>query len=319
MKQLGPEQVCHRFSAEDPPGLRVESGEVFSVRTTDRFRNVSKTDPDFAKSDVVRSMNGPIYVNGVRAGDTLKVEFLSMSPAETSAYVLALPGHGALGSRIPNFLMETVDVTGQDAVFPNGTSVPIRPMLGLIGVAPEQGEAGLGATGPFGGQLSITDVTAGSTLYLPVFHDGAFLSMGDSHLAMGEGEATSSAVEGSMSITLRASASQDVKVSGPMVVTSEHVISFGRGVTMEEAANTATLAMADLLMSRLNISATERRHAYRLWSRPADRSSPSFPLQHEDAHAPLHPTPLTSRPLPIRIKLGAAELSRPQPFSFIFS
>ena len=97
MKQLGPEQVCHRFSAEDPPNLRVESGEVFSVRTTDRFLNVSKTDPDFAKSDVVRSMNGPIYVNGVRAGDTLKVEFLSMSPAETSGYVLAIPGHGALG------------------------------------------------------------------------------------------------------------------------------------------------------------------------------------------------------------------------------
>ena len=142
MKQLGPEQVCRRFSAEDPPHLRVESGEVFSVRTTDRFRNVSKTDPDFAKSDVVRSMNGPVYINGVHAGDTLKVEFLSMSPAETSGYVLAIPGHGALGSRIPNFLLETVDVTGKDAVFPNGTSVPIRPMLGLIGVAPEQGEAG---------------------------------------------------------------------------------------------------------------------------------------------------------------------------------
>ena len=74
---------------------------------------------------------------------------------------------------------------------------------------------------------------------------------------MGEGEATSSAVEGSMNITLRASASQDVKVSGPMVVTPEHVISFGRGVTMEEAAHAATLAMADLLMSRLNISAPD--------------------------------------------------------------
>ena len=49
MKQLGPEQVCRRFSAEDPPGLRVESGEDFSVRTTDRFRNVSKTDPRLRK------------------------------------------------------------------------------------------------------------------------------------------------------------------------------------------------------------------------------------------------------------------------------
>ena len=80
MKQLGPEQVCRRFSAEDSPALRVESGEVFSVRTTDRFRNVSKTDPDFTKSDVVSSMNGPIYVDGVHAGDTLKIEIISMAP-----------------------------------------------------------------------------------------------------------------------------------------------------------------------------------------------------------------------------------------------
>ncbi len=257
MKQLGPEQVCRRFSAEDSPALRVESGEVFSVRTTDRFRDVSKTDPDFTKSEVVSSMNGPIYVDGVHAGDTLKIEFLSMAPAEPNGYVLALPGHGALGNRIPKFLMETVDVTGTDAVFPNGTSVPIRPMLGLIGVAPEQGETGLSATGPFGGLLSINDVTAGSTLYLPVFHDGAFLSMGDSHLAMGEGEATSSAVEGSMSITLRASASSALRVTEPLVITAESVITFGRGHTMEEAAHAATLAMGDLLMSRLNISGSD--------------------------------------------------------------
>ena len=257
MKQLGPEQVCRRFSADDSPALRVESGEVFSVRTTDRFRDVSKTDPDFTKSDIVRSMNGPIYVDGVHAGETLKIEILSMAPAEPKGYVLALPGHGALGSRIPKFLMETVDVTGTDAVFPNGTSVPIRPMLGLIGVAPEQGEAGLSATGPFGGLLSINDVTAGSTLYLPVFHDGAFLSMGDSHLAMGEGEATSSAVEGSMNIALRASASSELRVTEPLVITAESVITFGRGQTMEEAAHAATLAMGYLLMSRLNISGSD--------------------------------------------------------------
>ena len=257
MQQLLTDQVCHNFSAENPPALRVQSGEVFSVTTTDRFRDVSKTDPDFTKSEVVGSMNGPIYVEGVKKGDTLKVEFLSMTPAESRAYVLALPGHGALGGQIPAFHMETVEVTKDIAVFPNGASIPIRPMLGLIGVAPEEGEASMSSTGPFGGLMSLTDMTAGSTLYLPVFHDGAFLSMGDSHLAMGEGEATSSAVEGSMSIEMRASASEDVRVDGPLVVSPDHVITFGRGSTMEEAAHTATNGMADLLMAKLDISPTE--------------------------------------------------------------
>ena len=257
MKHLGPEQVCHRFSPEDQSAISVESGEVFSVTTTDRFRDVSRTDPDFAKSETVRSMNGPICVEGVKAGDTLKVEFLSMSPAEPEGYVLALPGAGAMGDRIPGFRMIVVQVSEREVVFPSGASIPFRPMLGQIGVAPEVGEARLGDTGPFGGQLSINEVAAGSALYLPVFHDGAYLAMGDSHLAMGDGEATSSAVEGSMKITMRASASYDLQVKEPLVVTEEHVITFGRGETLNEAGEVATLAMSALLTERLGVSAVE--------------------------------------------------------------
>ena len=257
MKHLGAEQICHRFSAEDEPAVRVGSGERFTVTTTDRFKDVSRTDPDFARSKIVRSMNGPIYVEGVKAGDTLKVEFLSMSPAEPQAYVLALPGAGALGDRISSFRMIEVQISETEAVFPSGASIPFRPMLGQIGVAPEEGEAQLGDTGPFGGQLSITDVTAGSALYLPVFHDGAYLAMGDSHLAMGEGEATSSAVEGSMKITMQASVSQDLQVKEPLIITADHVITFGRGRTLNEAGEVATLAMSNLLTERLGVSAVE--------------------------------------------------------------
>ena len=257
MKHLGAEQICHRFSTKDEPAIRVESGEVFSVTTTDRFRDVSRTDPDFAKSAIVRSMNGPVYVEGVKSGDTLKVEFLSMSPAEPQAYVLALPGAGAMGEGIANFQIIAVQVSETEAVFPSGTSIPFRPMLGLIGVAPEEGDAQLGETGTFGGQLSITEVTAGSALYLPVFHDGAYLAMGDSHLAMGDGEATSSAVEGSMRITMRASVSQDLHVKDPLVVTADHVVTFGRGKTLNEAGEVATLAMSEMLMERLEVSTVE--------------------------------------------------------------
>lgn len=257
MKHLGPEQICHRFSAEDEPAIRVESGEIFSVTTTDRFKDVSRTDPDFAKSEVVRSMNGPIYVDGVKAGDTIKVDFLSMFPAEPQAYVLALPGAGALGGRISSFQMIAVQVSETEVVFPSGASIPFRPMLGQIGVAPEAGEAQMGDTGPFGGQMSMTEASAGSSLYLPVFHDGAYLAMGDSHLAMGDGESTSSGVEGSMNITMRASTSRDLQVREPLIITEDHVITFGRGKTLNEAGEIATLAMSDLLMERLGVSAVE--------------------------------------------------------------
>ena len=257
MKHLGVEQICHRFSADDEPAIRVESGETFSVTTTDRFKDVSRTDPDYARSDIVSSMNGPIYVEGVKAGDTLRVDILSITPAEPKGYVLAVPGAGALGDRIPSFQMTEVKVSDSEIVFPSGTSIPFRPMLGMIGVAPEEGEAKLGEAGTFGGLLSTTEVTAGSSLYLPVFHDGAYLAMGDSHLAMGDGEATSSGVEGSMQITMRASASQDLQVNEPLIITADHVITFGRGKTLGEAGEVATVAMSELLTGRLGVTAVE--------------------------------------------------------------
>lgn len=257
MKHLGPGQICHRFCAEDEPAIRVNSGETFSVTTTDRFKDVSRSDADFAKSEIVRSMNGPIYVDGVKAGDTIKLDFLSMTPAEPQAYVLALPGAGALGGRISSFAMISVQVSETEVVFPSGVSIPFRPMLGQIGVAPEAGEAQMGDTGAFGGQMSICEVSAGSALYLPVFHDGAYLAMGDSHLAMGDGESTSSGAEGSMNITMRASISRELKVREPIIITADHVITFGRGKTLNEAGEIATLAMSDLLMERMGVAVEE--------------------------------------------------------------
>ena len=253
MKRMTRDRICRSFGADQEPAIVVQLDETFVMETTDRFRGVTESEFPSGDDSLVDTMNGPACIEGAKAGDTIKIEILDITAAAKEAYVFAIPGLGPLTQDISEYHIETVNVEGDSAVFPNGISVPFRPMLGRIGIAPKEGSAPVDAMGPFGGQLSNADVTVGSSLYLPVFHDGAFLSIGDSHMAMGDGESTSSAVEGAVDATLKVSLSKEIQVADPLVMNATDVITCGMGETMEEASDIAVKAMADLLTERLKI------------------------------------------------------------------
>lgn len=256
MKRVTRDKVCLRFSADDPTALVVRLGEAFVIETSDRFAEYTGPDSPEKVQALINTMNGPIYIEGASAGSTIRIEILAMIPGSEKGYVVAFPEVGPLGHLIPRFRKETVRIEGLSAIFENGVSIPLRPMLGRIGVAPKDGSAGLNSRGDFGGLLSNTDISEGSTLYLPVFHDGAFLAVGDSHAAMGDGEAASSALEAALDVTLRVSLEDRFQVSHPLVVTATHIMTTGWGPTMEEATQNAVKVMADLMMDRLAIDYT---------------------------------------------------------------
>ena len=70
-------------------------------------------------------------------------------------------------------------------------TVPLRPMLGCVAVAPGQ-EWAIRTTdsGRFGGNIDYNQIVEGTTIYLPVNHPGALLFVGDGHAAQGDGELT---------------------------------------------------------------------------------------------------------------------------------
>jgi amidase len=94
-------------------------------------------------------------------------------------------------------------------------------------------------------------------VYLPVFHAGGLLTIGDCHAAMGDGEATASAVECAVDATLRVTIEKRFPVRRPVVATATEVMTTGEGATMEAATAMAVQAMADLLGERLDIDATD--------------------------------------------------------------
>ena len=257
MQTATKDQLCTTFDAANPPSLRVQLGETFVMETNDRFATYDGPGSSAEAMDILKTMAGPVYVEGVKPGDTLKIEVLDIALPLDYGWIGATPGRGPLGDRIPEFRKTKVKITGDGVVYKDKVTMPLRPMIGRIGVAPKDGPVASGAKGEFGGGMGNTQITKGATVYLPVFHEGGLISIGDCHAAMGDGEATASAVECALAATFRVTLAEDFQVTRPVVATETEVMTTGEGPTMEEAAKVALNAMADLMVDRLGIDYTD--------------------------------------------------------------
>ena len=163
-------------------------------------------------------VTGPIEVRGAQPGD-----LLAMTVVETRRRVPygvvsnrhgrgSLPGEYPLGGATYSAFV-SVEGEGDDArgVLPLSTSnpqlaarFPLAPFLGIMGVA-AAGDVRLNSIqpGPHGGNLDITLLTEGATLYLPVQVPGALAYVGDPHFAQGDGEVALTALEASLRATIR--------------------------------------------------------------------------------------------------------------------
>ena len=163
---------------------------------------------------------GPIAIEGAEKGDTLVVEILKVRPNRPTAVSTQGGGFGALvpdagtaflndtfprGRYVwrldPERMTGTVDLPGSAI---KTMTIPLRPMIGRVAVAPE-GEEAFGGLWPgtFGGNMDASDVREGTTVSLPVFHPGALFYFGDGHAAQGDGEVCGSGLETSMEVAFR--------------------------------------------------------------------------------------------------------------------
>ena len=143
---------------------------------------------------------------------------------------------------------------GEPAEFLPGVRVPIVPFCGEVGVAPVDGPRSTIPPDLHGGNMDTRHLTAGATLFLPVFHDGARLSMGDGHAAQGDGEVCGTAIETPMRALVRLTVRKDVHVTGPEFLTPDVSAPVGRryatdgvGPDLNEAARDAVQRMIDWL------------------------------------------------------------------------
>ena len=243
-----------------PPIETVESGSVVEFDMLDASGGqlvAASTVEDLGRLDFdkVDQVNGPIAVVGAQPGDTLQIDLLEFEPADWG-WTANIPGFGLLADQFPDPYLRITKVPrpGGRAEFLPGARVPIVPFCGEVGVAPVDGPRSTIPPDVHGGNMDTRHLTAGATLFLPVFHEGARLSMGDGHAAQGDGEVCGTGIETPMRALVRMTVRKDVHVTGPEFLTADIATPVGRryatdgvGPDLNGAARDAVRRMIDWL------------------------------------------------------------------------
>jgi len=244
--------------------LDASGGQLTATSTVEDLERL-----DFERVDQV---NGPIAVAGAEPGDTLQVDLLEFEPADWG-WTACIPGFGLLADEFvdPVLQISRVPGIGGRAEFLPGVRVPVVPFCGEIGVAPVTGPRSTIPPDLHGGNMDTRHLTAGSTLFLPIFHAGARLSMGDGHAAQGDGEVCGTAIETPMRALVRLTVRKDLPLGAPEFLTADipatpggrRYATDGIGPDLLAAARDAVRRMIDWLGREHGIAAVD---AYMLTS-----------------------------------------------------
>jgi acetamidase/formamidase len=248
-----------QFECTDASG-----GQVHLEMTAAEFQSIDRTR--------IHALTGPVWVDGAEPGDVLEIDVLA-TQHRGWGWSSIIPGLGFLKNRFTEPYLFHWHLDGNQTLSLDPAVVPLRPFLGVMGVARnEDGSFRTRPPGPFGGNLDVRELCAGAKLYLPVYNPGALFSCGDGHAAQGDGEVCINGIECPLDVILRFRLHKQQPLSGPLVESSETVASDTRadswivlesGPNIATAAQAATSRMIDLLISRWGFSDV---HAYILCS-----------------------------------------------------
>lgn len=261
----------------------VDEGELFTVQSVSAVPNdpepekyISAEAAAIYAAGVVRGpgphlVTGPIAVRGARAGNVLQVEIHDIRIRADYGYNVIDPMNGLFRHIVdaPERVIIPIDRNKGVLTLPGGAVAPVAPFFGIIGVAPPVGWGRIDSREPqrYGGNLDIKDLMAGSTVFLPVFVDGALLSIGDGHAIQGDGEVDVTAVETSMEGDFTVRVRRDFVRMLPAAATRTHVMTMAFSGDLDEAVRVAVRTMIDDLTTYCRI---DWKDAYRLCSLAGD-------------------------------------------------
>jgi len=259
MIQLSKSSITYTFSKAHLPAIHINSGDTIQFECLDALNDQIHSEADSADKidlDHVNPATGPVYVNGAQPGDTLVAEILDIQPFHWGC-ALIVPGFGFLHDTIPGPYTKMLPIEQNSTIpFTDKISLPVRPMIGTIGVAPRAAISTL-SSGTHGGNLDTRDIGAGSTLYLPVFVAGALFGVGDVHAQMGDGEVCGTGVECSAYVTIRLSLLKGQRLLRPRLETLGEIMTIASARSLNKAIQTALRDMIVWLQKEHGLSVQE--------------------------------------------------------------
>ena len=259
MVELGDDSVIYAFGPEVPPVLTVPSGATVRIRTKDCFGNQVQTPEDELDEidwNRINPATGPIFVEGAVPGGALKVAINSIELDGQTASCTG-EGEGVCGDRFSAWSTKLCKIEDDHLIWNDKLSIPLKPMIGVIGVAPAGDPVNCGTPGSHGGNMDNTAIGAGATLYFPVAAEGALFGLGDMHAVMGDGEVSVSGAEVAGWATVTLTALPELSVPDPLIQTATHFGVIASAESLDAAADRAVHEMVDLLCDRTDIGADE--------------------------------------------------------------
>lgn len=189
---------------------------------------------------------GPIAIEGAMPGDSLEVRVHSVVPRIPYGTTGRGPGRGLKqlpeDHPRPAAKVTVFDMKRNVGLFASGVEVPLGPFMGVMGVLPPSSEGPNRRSGPpglFAGNLDLKELVTGSTLYIPVFHEGALFFTGDAHAAQGDGEITGTAIETANTAILQFILHKGKTLKAPRAETPTHYITIGLDPDLDVAMQMA--------------------------------------------------------------------------------
>ncbi|HTS81227.1 MAG TPA: acetamidase/formamidase family protein [Myxococcaceae bacterium] len=276
---------------KEPPKLTIESGDIVSIETMMHAKDQIQKGTTMEKIVELRkanpgggphSLTGPIFVKGAMPGDVMEIRILKIVPKKVGTN-FNLPGKefptiGALAPQFPEGHVAYFDIDPKKptVTFKPGIEIPLRPFPGTLAVgidpddpSPRKGGvkdpmAPVSTLRPWknGSNMDINELTAGSTIFIPVFLEGGLIWTGDSHCAQGNGEVNLTAMECSFEeIEIQPIVRKDLKLTWPRIETKTHWITVGFDEDLGKAMNNAVAEAVDFLSTTKGLS---REEAYSL-------------------------------------------------------
>ena len=235
------------------PGDRIETNTLFSDFYTE-------------KDGPFPGEVGPVYIKGAAAGDTLVVKILKIKPNIPTGRSGTSPAYGVLtATKETAMLYEPVpskkfvwkiDARSMTATLPLPNSrmkeirVNLQPMLGRLATAPRGDQAvSSGVPSDFGGNMDTSEAREGATVYLPIYHEGAYFYFGDVHALQGDGEITGSGIETSADVTFELDLIKGKAIAWPRLENAENIMVAGSARPLIDAFRIAHVELVKWLES----------------------------------------------------------------------
>ena len=267
--EFTPTTFYRQFSAANKPVLTVSPGDTIHTTTVD----AGGTD----EKGVTRVLGGnpqtgPFYIETAAPGDTLVVHLTRLRLNRD----WAISDDALVDRGVDRGLAVKMKDNGKPVRWHLDTqrgvatpempgehlakySVPLRPMLGCIAVAPPNPVAGLGTgdSADIGGNMDFNEIIEGATVFLPVYVPGALLYVGDGHAAQGDGELNGNALETSMDVEITVEVIPEKRPLGPRVESATEIMAMGLSGSLDDAFRAATANMAQWLTDDFKLTPSE--------------------------------------------------------------